>query len=312
MIGGAPLATAGSRARRPRRWVLLSGVLAVAVAAGLFSARPADPSRVDPAARAEIVATFQRRLVAPELALRALAARLDAALVAGRSASARILGGEADPGIAFADTAAAWRAAEPVASAAVRLLDSARQPAICPRSAELPSVDVAAFSEAASALATAGDRASTLFTMRRASERTLEALGETLAALERGEDPSALDHSRDARAHLDEVVAAYAGFEGVMPTASIWIETAGRLVDEARAMAEARSAGDATGAQQAAAAYEAAAADAPLADRALSVALSEGSAEVTGPPLARAGEVATAIADGAALVRSLADDGACR
>ena len=288
-----------------------AGLLAVALVAATYSMRPADPAAADPQARRTLAAAVERRLAIPASLLTSAARELEGGLRAGRTASSWILGGDADPGPLLARAARRWASAARDVRRARDLLASAGTPEMCPPVMTLPDLDPDEVDGAANDLADAGDRATALFELRAASERTLDALGRTLAALDAGDHAAAVAASADARLHLHATAAAYAGREAEMPTGSIWLETARALVDAAGRIAAARADGDDAAAAEAASAYEVAARDAALADRALGVALAEGAGSATGPALNRAAAVSDEIGAAAAAVSTLANDGGC-
>ncbi|MFN2483617.1 MAG: hypothetical protein ABR509_01590 [Candidatus Limnocylindria bacterium] len=302
----------GSRVRIAG-WRRRLGLLAVAAVGALFAGRPPDAAAADPAAREVAASRVEVRLAAAATLLGVLADDAADAFATVRDAAAAVRSGPEDPGALYEEAEREWRQLERRVPGTTARLEEARPPDWCrTEAAVVLPLDATAAARVAEALEAAAPQASAIFRFRSATVAVLDRLGVTLAALERGEHRRAARAALDATDALDEAREAYRGLEAVMPTAAIWLDTTGTLIAAAAGLASARTAGDDATAAAADQAYRRAADGAPLADRALDVALAEGSAATTGPVLADAGRASDVMAERAAAVAGLAEGGVCR
>ncbi len=259
--------------------VALAVLLVVAL---LFGAAPADTGAADPVR----VAALQRQAAAQ-------AAEADAALLeaetlmrtgsrdAGR-AQAAVLGGDTDPATLVDTAALSFEAASSPTEDAQAPLDALRwtllalDPEATAPSLELTGADLLAVGAQWRAT---GIPLSALADLRRAAEATLASLGDALAALNADDPDAALEALGEAEAALQLV----RDFETPLSTLPFWIETVEALMAATEDIARAALAGDAEALADAQAAYDAAAADAARADQALTIALGEATAAITGP-----------------------------
>jgi hypothetical protein len=142
---------------------------------------------------------------------------------------------------------------------------------------------------------------SALTDVRQAAEATLAALDDALAALDDNDPAAALDALSEAEASFDVVRAS----EGELSTLPVWVDTVEALLDAAAHIARAAQAGDAEALVEAQAAFEAAAEGATRADRALTIALGEAAAEITGPASAASAQALRAVGATRAALASL-------
>ena len=286
-------------AARPTRAVLL-GVLAVALLGAILAARPAGRG-ADPTIAAGRAALLHQEATDAKTRLDALIDQLQAALDAGRRGSALVIDGDESPRPDLSDAAAGINAASDeaaLAAAAAARVDGVLA-AVAPRRGPLPPGPSAALFPGISAqFAAAAEAAEPFVARRQATDQTLAALADALAALE-GDDP------RGALADLDraeEALDTIRDWEEPPTVLPFWLDTTGELLSAARRIATASLAGDADAVARAAARYARAADDANRADTALAIAIAESGSSLAATPLqllADALEAATEPARGA-------------
>ncbi len=253
------------------------------------------------AARTRPIAAERAALLHQEAAdattrLDALIDQLQAALDAGRRGSALVIDGDESPRADLLEAAAGVDAASDeaaLAAAAAARVDGMLA-GVAPRRGPLPPGPATTLFPAISAQFTAAAEAADPFVARRqATDQTLDALADALAALE-GDDP------RGALADLDraeEALDDVRDWEEPPTVLPFWLDTTGELLSAARRIATASLAGDADAVARAAARYARAADDANRADTALAIAIAESGSSLASTPLqllADALEAATA------------------
>jgi hypothetical protein len=281
-------------ATRPSRAVLLV-VLAVALLGAILAARPAGGAG-DPTIAAERAALLHQEAAEATSRVDALIDRLQAALDAGRRGSALVIDGDESPRAHLTEAAAGVDSASDeaaLAAAAAARVDGIRA-AVAPRRGALPPGPSATLFPAISGqFAAAAEAADPFVARRQATDQTLAALGDGLAALE-GDDP------RGALADIDradEALGAVRDWEDPPTVLPFWLDTTGELLSAARRIANASLAGDADAVARAAARFARAADDANRADTALAIAMAESGSSLAATPLqllADALEAATA------------------
>jgi hypothetical protein len=260
----------------------VAAVAAVAAVVVLFGAHPLDPGGADPVRQALLTGLAAEQAQAADTAL-AEAERLmrDGVREGGRGQAA-ILSGPDDPADALNLAAAAFEAAaEPLDAAqdplaALRWTLLALDPLAEPPTLLLRPTDA---QDIGAQWRAAALPASALADLRREAEATLESLEDALAALETDDYDAALAAVEDAEASLAQVRA----FNGDLSTLPFWIDTVDALLEATGDIARAAQAGDEAAVAEAQAAYDAAAEHADQADQALTIALGEAAARVTGP-----------------------------
>ena len=281
-------------AARPTRAVLL-GVLAVVLLGAILAARP--PGRgADPTVAAGRVALLHQEASDATIRLDALINQLQAALDAGRRGSARVIDGDESPRADLTDAAAGVIAASDeatLAAAAAARVDGVLG-AVAPRHGPLsPGPSSTLFPAISAQFAAAAQAADPFVARRQATDHTLEALADALAALD-GDDP------RGALVDLDragEALDTIRDWEEPPTVLPFWLDTTGELLSAARRIATASLAGDADAVARAAARYARASDDANRADTALAIAIAESGSSLAATPLqllADALEAATA------------------
>ena len=296
MIGGA-------RHRPPRRLPRVAGVAAIVVTGILFAARPAGAGSADPALVATRAEHVRELALEADAALGRLAAALEFALDAGRRGTARVVNGSAPPAPLFHEAAARVLQALDAASAAGRAVHAwtaalaaagdATSAEAVPTPAELISI--------AGQLEDAADAARPFVKQRLASQATLEAMDDALAALDR-DDPIAALAALETAGAQRRVVAAW---DPPPATLRYWLRTVGKLIGAAEHVARATLDRDPAEARRAAAAYRRAADDAHRADIALAIAISESGSGIAATPLARLAAAARATSQAQAEVASV-------
>jgi len=262
---------------------VLVGVLAVAFLGAILAARPAGRG-ADPTIEAGRAALLHQEAQDATTRLDDLIDQLQVALDAGRRGSALVIDGEESPRADLTDAAAEVIAASD--EAALAIAAAARVDgilaAVAPRRALLPPGPSAPLFPAISAQFTTAAAAADPFVARRqATDQTLAALADALAALE-GDDP------RGALADLDraeEALDAIRDWEEPPTVLPFWLDTTGKLLSAARRIARASLAGDADAVARAAARYARAADDAHRADTALAIAIAESGSSLAATPL---------------------------
>lgn len=275
---------AGGVAVPGRRRSLFLALMAVVLAGAVFSQRSPDPLTADPVGAASARAALATAEEDARHALAQLQSRVDAALAQGRMGAALTVAGADRPGPHLRAAADALQGGGQLLGPVVSALDRvAGQLSVLAPGTAVPRLELSAgeIDRVAAQLAASADAADAFRAMRDATQGTLAGLGEALAALEGGDPAAALD-ALDA---ADRERAAVEAWPGSLATLPIWIETTGKLLAATRAMALAAQSGDVAAGRAAEAAYRAAAADAHQADLALSIAISQGGADVSGAAL---------------------------
>jgi hypothetical protein len=263
-----------------RRLVAVAGVVLVVIL--LFGAAPTDLGAADPVH----AAALRRMAVSQAAAADASLAEAEELMTAGTAEASRgqaaALSGDEDPATFMDAAAAAFEAAaEPVDMTHVSLEDLrwtllALDPDTPPPTLELSGADLTGIGAQWRATALP---LSAIADLRRAAEATLEALDDALAALDDDDPAAALDAVSEAEASLD-VVRASARDLSTLP---VWVDTVEALLDATADIARAAQTGDADALAEAQAAFDEAADDAARADQALTIALGEAAAGITGP-----------------------------
>ena len=263
-----------------KRLVAVVGVVLVVIL--LFGAAPTNPETTDPVRAAALRHQAAGQAADADAALAEAEELMHGGIAEAGRGQAAVLGGDEDPATSIDAAAAAFEsAAAPVDAAQVALETLswtllALDPAAEPPSLELRGSDLAAIGAQWRATALP---LSVLTDLRRAAEATLEALDDALAALDDDDPAAALEALEEAEASLDVVRES----ESELPTLPVWVDTVEALLEATADIARAAQAGDAEALAEAQAAFEAAAGDAARADHALTIALGEASAGVTGP-----------------------------
>ena len=216
----------------------------------------------------------------------ALIERLQAALDAGRRGSALVIEGDQSPRADLLEAAAAIDAASDeaaLASAAAARVDGTLA-AVAPGRGPLPAGPSATLFPGISAQFDAAAEAADPFVARRlATDQTLDALGEALAALD-DDDPLRALVELDRGQKALGTVRDWENPPTVLP---FWLDTTGELLTAARRIAAASLAGDADAVARAADRYARAADDANRADSALAIAIAESGSSLAAAPLQR-------------------------
>ena len=211
---------------------------------------------------------------------------LDAALDEGRDGAASIVAGDEPPGPKFRDSAeltlvaAATSVDVDVALAALDGARAARGPVDPPIPPGTSAPDLASIAAQLEGVAEPADE---FATMRRWAAAVPVALEAALAALRNGDLSEAEAQLALAREAHDTV----AGWEVDFVTLPIWIETSDATIEAVEEIVAAARAGRTAEAQRLADEFAELADEAVQADRALQIAISEGSGLVAAAPLSR-------------------------
>ena len=260
-----------------------------------FGARPSGAGADDPLRAARLTALARDQVAEADTALADVETALGQATGLARDGQAAILTGPDDPAVALSAAADGYEsAADPVGRAQAALADlgwtlRALAPETEPPALDLQPDDVLDLSAQWRA---AAPPSSALADTRRQCEATIDALNDALAALEANDPHAALGHVDRAEASL-EIVRPVADDLSTLP---YWVDTVGALLDATRGIADAALAGDEAALAEAQAAYEEAAVNAHRADQALTIALGEAAARITGPASASSAEAQRAVA----------------
>jgi hypothetical protein len=285
-----------------RRLVAVIGVVLVVIL--LFGAAPTDLGTADPVRAAALRRQAASQAGAADAGLAEAEELMSEGTAAASRGQAAVLAGDEDPATFMEAAAAAFEAAAAPVGATHGSLEALRwtllalDPRARPPSLELSGADLAAIGAQWRATALP---LSSLTDLRRAAEMTLEALEDALAALEDDDPASALEAVSEARASLDAVRAS----QGELPTLPVWVDTVEALLNATADIARATQAGDAEALADAKAAFEAAAQSGTRADRALTIALGEAAAEITGPSSAASALALRAVSATRAALASL-------
>jgi len=280
-------------------------LIATLVLGALLALRPASAAAADPPGERAREAAIDSAAGVTATQVDELSAVLEVARDAARRGSALVVSGAQDPAPELLAAAAALEEGATVATRAQAAMTalSGVFAAVRPRDAP-PALAVSAptLLGIASQLRGSADAGRAFVERRHASEATLSAMGEALAAMERGDvdaAETALGAARDAQA----VVGAW---DAQPPELSIWLATTSAMLDAADRIVAAVRSGDAAAADAAGADYREAAGRAALADRALALAISEGGAAVTATPLVRLAGALQEVAAARAALEELA------
>ncbi len=285
-----------------RRLVAVAGVVLVVIL--LFGAAPTDLGTADPVHAAALRRQAARQAAAADASLAEAEELMTEGTAEASRGQAAALSGDEDPAT-FVDAAAAAfeEAANPVDAAqvsleALRWTLLALDPDAPPPTLELSGADLAGIGAQWRATALP---LSAIADLRRAAEATLEALEDALAALDDDDPAAALEAVSVAEASLDVVRAS----ERELSTLPVWVDTVEALLDATADIARAAQAGDADALAEAQAAFEVAADDAARADQALTIALGEAAAGITGPASAASAAALRAVGATRAALASL-------
>jgi hypothetical protein len=260
-------------------------VLAVALLGALLAARPAGGA-ADPTIAADRAALLRAEATDAAARLDALIDQLQGALDAGRRGSALVVDGDESPRADLMEAAATIDGASDeaaLAAAATARVDGILV-AVAPRRGPLPSGPSSTLFPGISAQFTSAAEAADAFVVRRqATDQTLDALADALAALDDDDPRSALAHLDRAQDALDAV----RDWEEPPTVLPFWLDTTGELLIAARRIATASLAGDAEAVARAADRYARAADDANRADSALAIAIAESGSSLAATPLQR-------------------------
>jgi hypothetical protein len=262
------------------------GLLATLVLGVLLSLRPAAAATADPAADEARQGAIGDAARVATLRVDELATVLAAARDAARRGSALVISGDRDPAPELLAAAAALEAGADGATraqAAMHALDGIFTAVRPGEDAPALSTTAATLLGIASQLRGSAAPATVFVERRRASQRVLSALGDALAALERGD----LQAAEGALASAHDAQAIVGAWEEPPAELSIWLATTTAMLDAVDRIVAALRVGDEAAATAAGAEYRKAADQAGLADRALTLAISEGGAAVTAAPLLR-------------------------
>lgn len=260
-------------------------MLAVALLGALLAARPAGGA-ADPTIAADRAALLRAEATDAAARLDALIDQLQGALDAGRRGSALVVDGDESPRADLMEAAAAIDGASDeaaLAAAATARVDGIVV-AVAPRRGPLPAGPSSTLFPGTSAQFTSAAEAADAFVVRRqATNQTLDALADALAALDDDDPRSALAHLDRAQDALDAV----RDWEEPPTVLPFWLDTTGELLSAARRIATASLAGDAEAVARAADRYARAADDANRADSALAIAIAESGSSLAATPLQR-------------------------
>jgi hypothetical protein len=275
----------------------VSGALVVILVGGCLAARPADAASADPSGEAQRQAWLVATADAAEVALERLQTEIGAAIDSARRGAASIVSGEDPPGPALIESAEILEAARDEVTQAAAATDRLRGTLAGARRGARLAGDGAVPAEVASIavqLRASASAAEPFVERRWATDATLAALSDALAALD-GDDPEA---ALDALAEADAQIELVAAWEEPPPSLGYWLQTTGELLTAARAIADATLANDPAAAAAAVGAYRAAAATVRDADRALALAIAEAGSALAVVPMRR---LADALAEVTAL-----------
>lgn len=283
---------------------LVAILVAVAVVALLFGARPTDPAAADPVRLAALRQVAAGQAAEADAALNAAQDLMDEGLLEAGRGQAAVLGGDQDPAAIMDRAALSFEAAaNPIEVAYAALTDLAWTLRVLDQEGAPPTLTLRGGDMVAlgAQWRATGLPLSAAADLRRAAEATLEALGDALAALARDDAAGALEAVAETEAAL-EIVRA---LDDELATMPFWIDTVEALIAATSDIAEAVLAGDPIALAEAQAAYDAAAADATRADQALAIALGEEAARITGPASAASGEAQRQVAATRAAIGTL-------
>ncbi len=256
--------------------------------------RAPDLRDADPPRWATAVAAAQDALDTADQALEAAASRLGDAIEATRRASANASTGDALDAARFdAAGAAANAAADPVDAAAVALRRLASR--CSPLDLDVPQLEVtgARATSAGQQIENAAGAAAGFIAFRADAALVLDELATAAAALDH-------EDAATARASADRAATAHQRIEPLalaLPELRLWLETTNDLIGAVGDAARALDDGDAAAADAARARLRDAAGEAPVSDRALALATSEGASRVVGLQLQQLAALARAVAD---------------
>lgn len=288
---------------------LASGAASVLLVAAVLAGGASDPGY-----QREANALIASRAEAADGALGELVSVLRSALEHARSASGRLLQGEELPGEPLEQAASELERARATADGAREAVNAlgaalnAADPSAAPLGDAPGGPELA---EIAAQLRSAAEAADLFAEMRIRTQSLLAALDGALAALEAGETGMARQQVAAAR----EDHAALTGWEIGSQALPVWLVTTDAMIGAVERLTDATERGDTQAIDEARIQLGSAAADAAYADRALSIALSEGAPLVIAGPIARLGAMiddAGRLRDAAATLRVAAQGGEAR
>jgi hypothetical protein len=257
-------------------------VLAALLLGTVLAARPAGS--VDPTVVAERVSTLRAQAAEAATRIDALIAQLKVAVDAGRRGSALVIDGDESPRADLLEAAQAVSDAsgEAALAAAATARVTGTMAAVTPGRDPIPAGPTTALLPGISAqFASAADAADPFVARRLATDETLAALADALAALDNDDPRTALAALDRADAALD-VIRDWEEPPTVLP---VWLETTDELLAAARWIAVASLAGDEEAVTRSARRYARAAAEARQADTALAIAIAESGSSLAATPL---------------------------
>lgn len=269
----------------------------------IMAARPAAAAEADPPTERDRQAQLLLAATQANAALERLQGDLGRAVDAARHGAAQVVSGDDAPEPALTEAATLLEAARTDARAAATTASSLAGTLACarPAAAALPPNGVVPdrLASIATQLRASASSGAEFVERRWATEATLAALADALAALDRNDPRAALSALDDADAALRQIV----DWEKRPPSLGYWLQTTAELLAAARGIADAAIARDPAAAAVAAAAYRAAADKAVDADRSRELAMAEAGSAITVVPLQR---LAASLAELVALRAALA------
>jgi hypothetical protein len=272
------------------RWrsrAVATGVLAALLLGAILAARPASAPQADPTIEADRQAQLLLAVAQADAALERLQGDLERAVDAARHGAAQVVSGDEAPEPALAEAATLLEAARSDARVAFAAASSVGGTLACARPGTAALALGGVVPDQLASIATqlrASASAGAEFVERRwATEATLTALSNALAALDRDDPGAALSALDDADAALGKIV----DWEKRPPSLGYWLQTTAELLAAARGIADAAIAQDPAAAATAAGAYRAAADKAVDADRSRELAMAEAGSAITVVPLQR-------------------------
>jgi hypothetical protein len=244
------------------------------------------PRAPDPSIGIAAERLVRARAAAATQALDAVRAAIEPGLDQARRAAAAVLTADDPPGARLVAAGRAIAAADDGATAARSAVAELNGVRSAWRVDATPVPQPVAAGELASIgaqLGAAAPAADTFVDLRRRGSALPEILGDTLAALDRGDLAGAGELVEEARADHDLV----ADWDAGPITLPVWLETMDAMISAVEQIVEATRAGDAAAAGAAADEFAGLGDDAAAADRALRIALGEGGSALTAAPLER-------------------------
>jgi hypothetical protein len=243
----------------------------------------------DPGTHIQARRLVDERAIHADTALTELESALNGALDDARRGAARTAAGDEPPGPSLDAAAARLDAAVATAGRAdraVRALGAARvaaQGGALPIEASVPSAEIEAIAAEMRTLAASADG---FFDLRRRAE----GLGDLLATALSSTVAGSLDTAEEALARARDDHAQLAAWESGLATLPVWLDATGELLSATEALLAAVRTDDEDAATAAAERVAALEDEAVFADRALRIAMSEGSSFLAEGPIARLAE----------------------